>query len=82
MSGDFNTMNPALTASIREGQGKIFSEDLEMLERQQQNLLAHPTRNLLKLNIDAGGVQSRKILERLIAKERALAAQLIATTSA
>ena len=26
--------------SIREGQGKIFSEDLEMLERQQANLLA------------------------------------------
>ena len=82
MARSFNPHDPALTASIREGQGKIFSEDLEMLERQQQNLLAHPTRNLLKLNIDAGGVQSRKILERLIAKERALAAQLIATTSA
>ena len=60
----------ALTESIREGQGKIFSEDLEMLERQQQNLLAQPQRNLLKLNIDAGGVQSRKIIERLIALEQ------------
>ncbi|GAB5340452.1 Rieske 2Fe-2S domain-containing protein [Pseudomonas fluorescens] len=71
MARNFNPQDEALTASIREGQGKIFSEDLEMLERQQQNLLAHPTRNLLKLNIDAGGVQSRKILERLIARERA-----------
>ena len=53
-----------------------------MLERQQQNLLAHPQRNLLKLNIDAGGVQSRKILERLIARERTLEPQLITTTSA
>jgi vanillate O-demethylase monooxygenase subunit len=42
-----------------------------MLERQQQNLLSHPARNLLKLNIDAGGVQSRRVLERLIAKEQA-----------
>jgi vanillate O-demethylase monooxygenase subunit len=62
-----------LTASIREGQGKIFSEDLQMLELQQKNLLAHPERGLLMLNIDAGGVQARKILERLVAAERAAA---------
>ncbi|MBI6797010.1 aromatic ring-hydroxylating oxygenase subunit alpha [Pseudomonas syringae] len=71
MARNFNPADEALTASIREGQGKIFTEDLEMLERQQQNLLKHPHRNLLKLNIDAGGVQSRKILERLIAAEQA-----------
>ncbi|MNO89933.1 hypothetical protein D3C76_814320 [compost metagenome] len=52
-----------------------------MLERQQQNLLAYPERNLLKLNIDAGGVQSRKVLERIIAKERAPQPQLIATSA-
>ncbi len=69
MARNFNPGDSALTATIREGQGKIFSEDLEMLERQQQNLLAHPQRNLLKLNIDAGGVQSRRILERLVAAE-------------
>ena len=72
MARKFNPKDKALTASIREGQGKIFSEDLEMLERQQRNLLAHPERKLLMLNIDAGGVQSRKILERLIASERAV----------
>ncbi|RMS41639.1 Rieske region, partial [Pseudomonas coronafaciens pv. garcae] len=71
MARNFNPADESLTATIREGQRKIFSEDLEMLERQQQNLLQHPHRNLLKLNIDAGGVQSRKILERLIAAERA-----------
>jgi vanillate O-demethylase monooxygenase subunit len=69
MARKFNPKDKALTASIREGQGKIFSEDLEMLELQQRNLLAHPTRSLLMLNIDAGGVQSRKILDRLIAAE-------------
>lgn len=70
MARNFNPNDPALTAAIREGQGKIFAEDLEMLEQQQQNLLIHPERNLLKLNIDAGGVQSRKILDRLITKEQ------------
>jgi vanillate O-demethylase monooxygenase subunit len=73
MARKFNPSDKALTASIREGQGKIFSEDLQMLELQQKNLLAHPQRALLMLNIDSGGVQSRKILERLVAAERAAA---------
>ena len=38
-----------------------------MLERQQRNLLRYPERKLLMLNIDAGGVQSRKIIDRLVA---------------
>jgi len=70
MARSFNPKDKALTATIREGQGKIFSEDLEMLERQQQNLLTHPERRLLMLNIDAGGVQSRRVLDRLIAAEQ------------
>jgi vanillate O-demethylase monooxygenase subunit len=74
MARNFNVRDKALTAAIREGQGKIFSEDLEMLERQQQNLLRWPNRDLLKLNIDAGGVQSRKLIDRLVAAELAAAA--------
>jgi vanillate O-demethylase monooxygenase subunit len=69
MARNFKPGDAELTATIREGQGKIFGEDLEMLERQQRNLLAHPSRSLLKLNIDAGGVQSRRVIERLIAQE-------------
>ncbi|MHB1249999.1 MAG: aromatic ring-hydroxylating dioxygenase subunit alpha, partial [Polaromonas sp.] len=76
MARKFNPNDKALTATIREGQGKIFSEDLEVLERQQKNLLAYPDRRLLMLNIDAGGVQSRKILDRIMAQEQtALGAQ-------
>ena len=71
MTRKFNPKDQALTATIREGQSKIFSEDLEMLQCQQQNLLDHPDRALLKLNIDAGGVQSRKILDRIMAEEQA-----------
>ena len=71
MARKFNPKDKALTATIREGQGKIFSEDLEMLERQQKNLTAYEGRHLLKLNIDAGGVQARRVLESWIAKEKA-----------
>ncbi|WP_321917574.1 MULTISPECIES: aromatic ring-hydroxylating dioxygenase subunit alpha [Paraburkholderia] len=69
MARNFRPEDKDLTASIREGQGKIFAEDLEMLEQQQRNLDAWPERALLKLNIDAGGVLSRKVIDRLLAEE-------------
>ncbi len=74
MARNFKPQDPSLTTQIRDGQGKIFAEDQQMLELQQENLLRYPDRKLLMLNIDAGGVQSRKILDRLLAVERAPAA--------
>jgi vanillate O-demethylase monooxygenase subunit len=71
MARNFKPDDAELTATIRQGQGKIFSEDLEMLERQQQNLLKWPERSLLKLNIDAGGVMSRRVIDRMLELERA-----------
>jgi vanillate O-demethylase monooxygenase subunit len=44
---------------------------MQMLEMQQANLLRHPTRKLLMLKIDAGGVQSRRIIEQMLASEQA-----------
>jgi vanillate O-demethylase monooxygenase subunit len=69
MARRFAVDDDALTATIRDGQAKIFSEDLEMLERQQQNLSRHPTRRLLRLNIDAGGVRSRMLIQQAITQE-------------
>ncbi len=74
MARQFKPEDAALTDSIREGQGKVFSEDTEVLELQQQNLLRWPERKLLMLNIDAGGVQSRRVIERLLTRERTEAA--------
>jgi vanillate O-demethylase monooxygenase subunit len=67
----FKPEDKALTARIREGQGKIFTEDLEMLEQQQENLQYNfPDRKLLKLDIDSGGVQARRKIERMIQQEQ------------
>jgi vanillate O-demethylase monooxygenase subunit len=71
MARRFRPEDTALTDRIREGQGRIFSEDLEMLERQQRNLLEFPERRLLSLNIDAGGAHARRVVERLLAQEAA-----------
>ena len=69
MVRQFKPEDKALTAQIREGQGKIFGEDLAMLEQQQKNLLANPDRKLKILSIDAGGVMSRRVIDRLLAEE-------------
>jgi vanillate monooxygenase len=70
MARHFNPKDKALTAQIRDGQAKVFAEDTQVLEAQQRNLLQYPQRKLLMLNIDAGGVQSRRIIDRLIAQEQ------------
>jgi vanillate O-demethylase monooxygenase subunit len=75
MARRFKPGDAALTAQIREGQGAIFSEDRQILEQQQANLLRWPERKLLMLNIDAGGVQSRRVIDRLVAAERAPVAE-------
>ena len=69
MARQFKPTDAALTDKIREGQGKIFNEDMEMLQLQQANITQWPDRKLLMLNIDAGGVQSRRIIDRLLAQE-------------
>ncbi len=79
----FKPEDKALTARIREGQGKIFSEDLEMLEQQQNNLQHNfPEKKLLKLDIDSGGVQARRMIERMIKQEQSAGATGIGTTQA
>jgi vanillate O-demethylase monooxygenase subunit len=59
MARHFAVQDETIIATIREGHRRIFSEDREMLEHQQRNLLRHAGRRLLKLNIDAGGVRPR-----------------------
>ncbi|MBN9408093.1 MAG: aromatic ring-hydroxylating dioxygenase subunit alpha [Burkholderiales bacterium] len=71
MARNFNVHDKALTEQIREGQGKVFAEDTAVLEGQQRNLSKYPGRRLLMLNIDAGGVQSRRLLDKMLAAERA-----------
>ncbi len=72
MARHFKPDDSALTDAIRDGQGKIFSQDLAVLEAQQRNRDAFQGRRLLALNIDAGGVRANRMLDDLVAAERAL----------
>jgi len=69
MARNFKVDDAELTDRIREGQNTIFSEDLAVLEAQQRNLELYPDRQLLKLDIDAGGVAARRMIDKLIKAE-------------
>ena len=70
MARNFNIGDATLTATIRDGQAAIFREDIGILEAQQRNLTEQPERHLMRLNIDMGGFEARRILERLVAEEQ------------
>lgn len=70
MARRFKPRDAGLTDAIRDGQRKIFHEDLEVLERQQLNHEAWPDRRLLRLNIDSGGTMARRMIDRLLKAEQ------------
>ena len=41
-----------------------------ILEAQQKNLSEQPSRHLMRLDIDMGGFEARRMLERLVAEEQ------------
>jgi vanillate O-demethylase monooxygenase subunit len=69
MARQFKPHDAELTDKLRAGQGGIFNEDMQMLQLQQANISQWPERKLLMLNIDSGGVQSRRIIDRFLAQE-------------
>ena len=60
-----------LTHELREGVARIFSEDETILEAQQSALDEHPDHVFYNLNIDAGAMWARRLIDRMIAAERA-----------
>lgn len=69
MARNFSVDDTELTERMRMSQGKIFAEDMEILEAQQKSLSRNPKRRLIPLNIDAGGVYARRVIDRMIKEE-------------
>lgn len=64
-----------LTTQLREGVSTIFREDEAVLEAQQRAIDANPGRPFYNLNIDAGSMWARRLIDRMVARETAPAAQ-------
>jgi vanillate O-demethylase monooxygenase subunit len=58
-----------ITTRLREGVSNVFFEDEVMLEAQQRGIEANPGYDFYNLNIDAGSMWTRRIVQRLIDRE-------------
>ncbi|MBF4476687.1 aromatic ring-hydroxylating dioxygenase subunit alpha [Rhodococcus rhodochrous] len=59
-----------VTNELRRGVANVFFEDETMLNAQQVAIDANPGYDFYNLNIDAGGMWVRRIIEKMIAEER------------
>ncbi|MFY7779056.1 MAG: Rieske 2Fe-2S domain-containing protein [Elstera sp.] len=71
---NFETGDQGLTMRIRDAQGGVFMEDIDVFMHQQQNILARPDRKMMSFNIDAGGVLARRLLDRALQNAASTAA--------
>ena len=58
-----------ITTQLREGVRGVFAEDEAMLAAQQAAIDANPDHEFYSLNIDAGGMWVRRILDRMLEAE-------------
>lgn len=65
MARNFDVADAGFTARFKRQQGGVFAEDEAILEAQQRSIEANPDLRLRALNIDAGGMQARAVIERL-----------------
>ncbi|MFW0793482.1 aromatic ring-hydroxylating dioxygenase subunit alpha [Gordonia sp. CPCC 205515] len=63
-----------ITTQLREGVHGVFGEDEEMLTAQQQAIEANPDHEFYNLNIDAGGMWVRRLIQRMVEAERSMTA--------
>jgi vanillate O-demethylase monooxygenase subunit len=69
-----------ITTQLRDGVHGVFEEDEAMLTAQQKAIEANPDHEFYNLNIDAGGMWVRRILQRMIEAERSYAGNIDALT--
>lgn len=66
-----------LTHELREGVAGIFREDELVLEAQQRAMDERPGQEFHNLNIDAGAMWARRLIDQMIAKEKPATAAAI-----
>ncbi|MCX4911706.1 aromatic ring-hydroxylating dioxygenase subunit alpha, partial [Streptomyces sp. NBC_00878] len=63
-----------ITTQTRDSVSKVFTEDEAMLTAQQAAIDANPGYEFYSLNIDAGGMWVRRLIEHMLAAEQLIAA--------
>jgi vanillate O-demethylase monooxygenase subunit len=68
---NYRLRDQRLTTELCDGVTAIFREDERVLEAQQRAIEDHPHHVFYNLNIDAGAMWSRKLIDRMLLEERA-----------
>jgi phenylpropionate dioxygenase-like ring-hydroxylating dioxygenase large terminal subunit len=69
---NFRLDEPALTERLAKATSTAFGEDVGVVEAQQDRMTRAPAdKPIIDINADAGVLQARRLLDRLIAEERA-----------
>jgi phenylpropionate dioxygenase-like ring-hydroxylating dioxygenase large terminal subunit len=76
---DYRLESQVITTKLRNGVSRVFAEDEDMLVAQQAAIDANPDYEFYGLNIDAGGMWVRRLIERMLAAEGLL--QTLATAT-
>ena len=71
MARNFDIADAGFTARFKAGQGGVFAQDKEILEAQQQAIVANPGLKLAAYRIDEGGTRARQIIARALRAEAA-----------
>ncbi|MGZ2485088.1 phenylpropionate dioxygenase-like ring-hydroxylating dioxygenase large terminal subunit [Rhizobium pisi] len=66
---NYDLHNQARTHELREGVAAVFREDEAVLQAQQIAIEANPDHQFYNLNIDAGTMWARKLIDRMIDRE-------------
>lgn len=66
---NYRLHDQGLTQWLREGVTRVFGEDEVIVEAQQRAILDNPEREFYNLNIDAGSMWARRLIDRMIAAE-------------
>lgn len=66
---DYRIGEQRITTDIREAITKVFHEDEILVEAQQRAIDDHPDHAFYNLNIDAGAMWARRVIDRMIAAE-------------
>ncbi len=66
---NYRLRDQSLTTQLRQANARIFEEDREVVEAQQRAIDDLPGHSLSNLNIDAGSVWARRIIEGMVVRE-------------
>jgi vanillate O-demethylase monooxygenase subunit len=71
---EFGANDPAAVAEFHEQSHQVIGEDIAVFVAQQRMLDLRPEAPLLDIRYDAGPIQARRVVERMLAAERVAAA--------